>query len=40
MVSMQTCVLTDNFFVTAPLLQLHICQQRELSDVMAFLKIL
>jgi len=37
---MPTCVLTDNFFVTAPLLQLHNCQQRELSNAMAFLKIL
>jgi len=39
-VSMPTCVLTDNFFVTAPLLQLDNCWQRELSNALAFLKIL
>lgn len=39
-VSMPTCILTDNFFVIAPLLKLHNCRQRELSNAMAFLKIL
>jgi len=39
-VSMPTCVLTDNSFVTAPLLQLHNCQQRELSNALTLLKIL
>jgi hypothetical protein len=38
---MLTYVLADNFFfVTAPLLQLHNCQQRELPNALAFLKIL
>lgn len=40
MVSVPTCVLTDNIFVTASLYQLHNCQQRELSNAMTFLKIL